>query len=209
MSFKLSVRDRVYWGTLLFAVIAVGYLLVTLVDLSIQEENIVAQKSVMRPMAKVAVVETSLGQIRIELFKTLAPVAVNNFASLAQAGFYDLTKVHRAIKGVRIEAGDPLSRESDRQLYGTGGPGYVFDDELHGQKLERGSVGMMNLGRPKTNGSQFFILVADSAPDLDGKNTVFGKVIKGMEVVDAMSQSQVDGKKIPKTPIVIRSITIE
>lgn len=206
---RLTLDDIVYWGTLLFAVIAVGYTLVTLIDVSLREETAFSQTTYLKRMAKTVIVDTSMGDIRILLLRAQAPVTSNNFVSLVQAGFYDTTKIHRVVKGVLVQGGDPLSREEDRDLYGTGGPGYVFDDEIHGQKMERGSVVMANLGRPKTNGSQFFILVSKEAPLMENKYTVFGRVVSGMDVVDKMNAVAVDGHNIPVNPVLIKSMSIE
>ncbi|OGZ04721.1 MAG: hypothetical protein A2845_05285 [Candidatus Lloydbacteria bacterium RIFCSPHIGHO2_01_FULL_49_22] len=160
-------------------------------------------------MAKFVIVETSFGEIRIALLRSQAPVTSNNFVSLVQAGFYDNIKFHRVVKGMLVQGGDPLSRENDRDLYGTGGPGYVFDDEIRGQQMERGVVAMANLGRPKTNGSQFFILVAPDAPLMAGKYTIFGKVVSGMDVVDRINSVTVDARNIPIDPVVIHSMDAE
>ncbi len=206
---RLTLDEIVYWGTLLFVVIAVGYTLVTLIDVSLREETAFSQTTYLKRMAKTVTVDTSMGNIRILLLRAQAPVTSNNFVSLVQAGFYDSTKFHRVVKGVLVQGGDPLSRGDDRDLYGTGGPGYVFDDEIYGQKMERGSVVMANLGRPKTNGSQFFILVAADAPLMANKYTVFGRVVEGMDIVDQINAVPVDGRNIPIEPIMIDSLSIE
>lgn len=206
---KLRPEELTYWGILLFAAILVGYLLVTLIHLSMKEETGFLQTTAIKRGAQFVVVDTSVGVIRIALLRSQAPVSVNNFLSLAESGFYDQTKFHRVVKGLLIQGGDPLSREADRELYGTGGPGYVFSDEIHGQKMERGVVVMVNMGRPKTNGSQFFILIADQAPMMEGRYTIFGKVVEGMSVVDQIGNVPVDERNIPVTPVVIEEIIIE
>lgn len=206
---KLTLDEIVYWGILLFACIAAGYTLVTLIQVSQREETAFSQTTYMKRMAKFVVVETSFGEIRIALLRSQAPVTSNNFVSLVQAGFYDNTKFHRVVKGMLVQGGDPLSRENDRDLYGTGGPGYVFDDEIRGQTMERGVVAMANLGRPKTNGSQFFILVAPDAPLMAEKYTIFGKVVSGMDVVDRINSVTVDARNIPFDPVVILSMDAE
>lgn len=206
---KLTLDEVVYWGILVFACIAAGYTLTTLIQVSSREETAFSQTTYMKRMAKFVIVETSFGEVRIALLRSQAPVTANNFVSLAQAGFYDNTKIHRVVKDVLVQGGDPLSRENDRDLYGTGGPGYVFDDEIRGQKMERGVVAMANLGRPKTNGSQFFILVAPDASLMAGKYTIFGKVVSGMEVVDRINAVAVDARNIPIDPVVINSMNAE
>src|SRR5256885_15266028 len=133
-----------------------------------------------------ATFETSRGNITVDLFPKDAPNTVNNFVFLAKEGFYDGTKFHRVIPDFMIQGGDPKGN-------GTGGPGYRFNDELAPGKFrkhQRGSLSMANAG-PNTNGSQFFIthVVTDW---LDGKDTVFGKVMgSGQKVVNAIKQGDV------------------
>ena len=207
---RLTIDETVYWGTLLFAATSVGYLLITLIHTATLEETSFSSESTyMRKQARVLIVDTSLGEIRINLLRSQAPTTVNNFVSLAQSGFYDNTKFHRIVPGLLVQGGDPLSREADQELYGTGGPGYVFDDEIRGIKMERGVVAMANLGRPKTNGSQFFILVSPDAPQMEGKYTIFGRVVFGMEVVDAINKVRISDKKIPIEPVLVHSIKLE
>ena len=126
-------------------------------------------------------IETGRGTIELELFPEHAPKTVNNFVFLAQEGFYDGVTFHRVISNFMIQGGDPTGS-------GRGGPGYRFEDELKGNPLrhERGVISMANSG-PGTNGSQFFITHGPQQ-HLDGKHTVFGKVTKGLDVVDAIEQ---------------------
>ena len=116
----------------------------------------------------------------IELFDEDAPKTVDNFTKLASKGFYDGVIFHRVIPDFMIQGGDPTGT-------GSGGPGYQFEDEFNENLVERGALAMANAG-PNTNGSQFFIVTADACPWLDGKHTVFGRVISGMEVVDAIEK---------------------
>ena len=128
-----------------------------------------------------AAFDTSRGEIVCELFAADAPKTVNNFVFLARDKFYDGTKFHRVIADFMVQGGDPTGT-------GRGGPGYRFEDELKGnpQKHQVGSLSMANAG-PNTNGSQFFI--THVATDwLDSKHTVFGKVLKGQDVVNAIQQ---------------------
>jgi len=124
---------------------------------------------------------TDRGVIEIELYPEHAPVTVNNFVHLARAGFYDGITCHRVIGNFMIQGGDPTGS-------GMGGPGYNFQDEVRNNPLkhETGVLSMANAG-PNTNGSQFFITHSPQ-PHLNGKHTVFGKVTKGMEVVNAIRQ---------------------
>jgi peptidyl-prolyl cis-trans isomerase B (cyclophilin B) len=125
--------------------------------------------------------ETNRGTMELELYPLHAPKTVNNFVFLAQEGFYDGVIFHRVIPDFVIQGGDPTGT-------GRGGPGYQFDDECKGNPLihERGVISMANAG-PNTNGSQFFITHSPQ-PHLNGKHTVFGKVVKGLEIVDAIKQ---------------------
>lgn len=126
-----------------------------------------------------AVMDTSKGTIELELYPQFAPKTVNNFYFLAGEGYYDGIVFHRVIDDFMIQGGDPTGT-------GRGGPGYKFGDEIAGNPLkhEKGVISMANAG-PDTNGSQFFITHSPQ-PHLDGKHTVFGKVVKGQEVVDAI-----------------------
>lgn len=125
--------------------------------------------------------ETTKGNIVLELYPQHAPKTVNNFVFLAQEGFYDGVSFHRVINNFMIQGGDPTGT-------GSGGPGYKFEDETRGNPLrhETGSLSMANAG-PNTNGSQFFITHAPQ-PHLDGKHTVFGKVIDTQDVVNQIRQ---------------------
>ena len=126
-------------------------------------------------------IESSQGVIDLELYPQHAPKTVNNFVFLARQGFYDGVSFHRVIDDFMIQGGDPTGS-------GRGGPGYRFEDEVEGNPLkhETGVISMANAG-PNTNGSQFFITHSPQ-PHLNGKHTVFGKVVKGQEVVDAIQQ---------------------
>jgi peptidyl-prolyl cis-trans isomerase B (cyclophilin B) len=128
-----------------------------------------------------ATIETDRGTIELELYPQHAPKTVNNFAFLAGEGFYDEVSFHRVIADFMIQGGDPTGT-------GRGGPGYRFEDETRGNPLrhETGVISMANAG-PNTNGSQFFITHSPQ-PHLDGRHTVFGKVVRGQDVVDAIRQ---------------------
>lgn len=153
--------------------------------------------------------KTSLGEIEITFFGTDAPKTVENFLKLAEMGFYTGTKFHRVIKNFMIQGGDPLTKDDSKNaLWGTGGPGYTFEDEINSHKIVRGVLAMANAG-PGTNGSQFFIVTAQATPWLDGKHTVFGKVVRGMDVVDNIEKTPTGERDIPKTPVVIESITLK
>ena len=155
-----------------------------------------------------ATLHTSKGDIVIELFSDKAPNTVANFAKLAGEGFYNDTKFHRVIKDFMNQAGDPLTRDDSKMAqWGTGGPGYRFDDELYaGNHNALGTISMANAG-PDTNGSQFFINARDNS-FLDTKHVVFGRVVEGLEVVTAINNVQTDGRDRPVEPIILKSVTI-
>jgi peptidyl-prolyl cis-trans isomerase B (cyclophilin B) len=144
---------------------------------------------------------TTHGTIALELFDEDAPKTVENFRKLAGDGFYDGIIFHRVIADFMIQGGCPLGT-------GTGGPGYTFEDEFNQHKVVRGALAMANAG-PNTNGSQFFIVTADSAPWLDGKHTVFGQVTGGMDVVDAIEALPTDARDRPTEPAGIESIELD
>ena len=130
-------------------------------------------------MSLIATFDTARGPIKVELYPDKAPLTVANFVNLAQRGFYDGLNFHRVIADFMIQGGCPEGS-------GRGGPGYRFEDETgNGVRHDRGVLSMANAG-PNTNGSQFFITHVPT-PWLDGKHTVFGKVIEGLDVVDAVA----------------------
>jgi peptidyl-prolyl cis-trans isomerase B (cyclophilin B) len=147
-----------------------------------------------------ATMQTNHGAIGIELFDEDAPKTVENFKKLAGDGFYDGVIFHRVIQDFMIQGGDPTGT-------GSGGPGYQFEDEFNDHKVERGALAMANAG-PNTNGSQFFIVTADSCPWLDGKHTVFGRVTSGMDVVDAIEQVDTGPGDRPRDDVRIESINV-
>jgi peptidyl-prolyl cis-trans isomerase B (cyclophilin B) len=144
---------------------------------------------------------TTLGTIALQLHDDDAPKTVANFRKLASEGFYDGIIFHRVIPDFMIQSGCP-------QGTGTGGPGYKFEDEFNQHKIVRGALAMANAG-PNTNGSQFFIVTADSAPWLDGKHTVFGQVTGGMDAVDAIEATPTGAQDRPADPPSIESIELD
>jgi peptidyl-prolyl cis-trans isomerase B (cyclophilin B) len=142
------------------------------------------------------VMKTTMGDITLELDADKAPKTVTNFVTLAKSGYYNGLTFHRVIPRFMIQAGDPSGD-------GTGGAsvfGATFEDEINDMKLVRGAVAMANRG-PDTNGSQFFIVQAESTPWLDGRHTVFGTVTDGMDVVDQIAAVQRDQNDRPLTPV--------
>ena len=147
-----------------------------------------------------ATMETNHGTIELELFPDDAPKTVENFVKLARDGFYDGVIFHRVIEDFMIQGGDPTGT-------GSGGPGYQFEDEANDHPVERGALAMANAG-PNTNGSQFFIVTADACPWLDGKHTVFGRVVEGQDVVDRISKLPADGRDRPSEPVTIDRVEL-
>jgi cyclophilin family peptidyl-prolyl cis-trans isomerase len=147
-----------------------------------------------------ATLHTTHGAIQLELFEDDAPKAVDNFISLARDGFYDGITFHRLIPDFMIQGGCPRGD-------GTGGPGYEFEDEPNDRRVVRGALAMANRG-PDTNGSQFFIVTAESCPWLDGKHTVFGQVENGMDVVDTISELPRDATDRPRGTVAIERVEL-
>ena len=148
---------------------------------------------------------TNMGEIKIQTYDNDAPKTVENFISLAEKGFYNNLIFHRVISGFMIQGGDPNGN-------GTGGPGYQFEDELNPEAdsykagYKKGVVAMANAG-PNTNGSQFFIMLQDYP--LPNNYTIFGKVIAGQEVVDAIGQTAIDANDKPLESVIIESVVVE
>ncbi len=166
-------------------------------------------QNMQKTTARTAVIKTDRGNIKIEFYPEAAPKTVLNFATLAKNGFYNGLTFHRVVADFVIQGGDPKGD-------GTGGPGYTFEDEINpwslglseetiksyeaqgyqynksltSHKMEAGSLAMANSG-PNTNGSQFFIVTDEAQPHLDGKHTVFGRVIEGMDVVKKIQQGDI------------------
>jgi cyclophilin family peptidyl-prolyl cis-trans isomerase len=152
--------------------------------------------------------KTNMGEITITLDHANAPKTAENFAKLASEGFYDGIRFHRVIKDFMIQTGDPQSKDlSKKMLWGTGGPGYKFEDELSGKETyPQGTVAMANSG-PDTNGSQFFIVTANPAP-LPPSYTVFGKVTKGLDVALKIENVKTETASRPIDEVVIEKATV-
>lgn len=164
-----------------------------------------------------ATLTTTQGTVTVRLFPDHAPKTVRNFVELAEGGrewtdprtgartkdkLYDGTIFHRVIAGFMLQGGDPLGT-------GTGGPGYEFADEIHPDlRFDKPYLLAMANAGPGTNGSQFFITVAPT-PWLNGRHTIFGEVIGGADVVDAISRVQTVPGDRPVTDVVLRSVTIQ
>ena len=159
---------------------------------------------VKKNMEHIVTIKTNKGEIKFATYDADAPKTVENFITLANKKFYDGTIFHRVIDGFMIQGGDPTGT-------GTGGPGYKFADELNPSTASykagyiKGTVAMANSG-PNTNGSQFFIMVADYP--LPNSYTIFGKVISGQEVADAIAKASKDGQDKPLSNIVMENVTV-
>ncbi len=165
-------------------------------------------KNIMEKITR-ATLQTNKGEIEIEFFNDITPKTVENFTKLAGTGFYDGVKFHRVIPGFMIQGGDPLTKDDSLMArWGTGGPGYSFEDEITAlNKNSAGTISMANSG-PNTNGSQFFINTKDNN-FLDGKHTVFGRVVKGADVVMSIEQTKTDERDRPLEAVVIKSIFLK
>ena len=170
-------------------------------------------------MNPIAVFETNKGNVEIELFADTMPITAGNFAKLVKEGYYDGIKFHRVIDGFMIQGGDPLSKDDTQMAaWGTGGPGYaIADEQIVGELLTntRGTLSMANSG-PNSGGSQFFINLVDNIgldfdkPPLSSAHPVFGRVITGMDIVDAIGKVAVTpGNNRPVEAIVIKKASIK
>ena len=167
-------------------------------------------------MNPIAVLNTNVGVIEIELFEDSMPITAGNFVNLIEDGFYDGVQFHRVIEGFMIQGGDPITKTDQVLRYGTGGPDYSIPDEhISGALLTnvRGTISMANSG-PNSGGSQFFINLANNInldfdkPPLNSKHPVFGRVVTGMGVVDAIAVVETNATNLPLEAIVIESATV-
>lgn len=181
------------------------------------DEQAVVKPVSINSMNPLAILHTNKGDVTLELFEDQMPITVGNFVSLSESGFYDQIKFHRVIDGFMIQSGDPNSKGDNEAIYGTGGPEKNIPDEfVDGELLTntRGTIAMANTGQPNSGGSQWFINLVDNTgldfdkPPFTSKHPVFGRVVGGMDVVDAIGASETKERDIPVTPIVIESIEI-
>lgn len=162
--------------------------------------------------------KTNRGDITLLMYEDLMPVTVGNFIELAEKNYYDNTKFHRVIAGFMVQGGDPNSKGDNSASWGTGGPGYTIQDEfVTDAKLSnvRGTIAMANTGQPNSGGSQFFInLVDNTGLDFDkeplaSRHPVFGRVIAGMDVVDAIGATETGQRDLPTEAVIITDIVVE
>jgi cyclophilin family peptidyl-prolyl cis-trans isomerase len=151
---------------------------------------------------RIARFDTNHGTFRVELFEDKAPLTTKNFIDLAEKNFFDGLIFHRVIPGFMIQGGDPNGT-------GTGGPGYKIKDEFH-RELHHDSPGVLSMANagPNSGGSQFFITLA-ATPWLDGKHAIFGKVIEGMDVVDAIGTTATGRQDRPLEEVTMKTVRIE
>lgn len=176
-----------------------------------------AKMAITNDMNPIAVFTTSLGVFEIELYADQMPITTGNFITLAEDGYYDGIKFHRIIDGFMIQGGDPNTKTDNTASYGQGGPGFTIQDEfVEGELLTntRGSISMANTGQPNSGGSQFFLNTVDNlALDFDkqpfsSKHPVFGRIAKGMDIIDTISSVATGPGDLPVEPVVIESVTI-
>ncbi len=155
-----------------------------------------------------AIIETKYGEMEIKFYPETAPKHVENFTTLAKQGFYDGTIFHRVIPGFMIQGGDPNTKGPDKSTYGMGGPGSNVKAEFSNIPHKRGIVSMARSQSPDSAGSQFFIVVKDSN-FLDGQYTVFGEVVRGMEVADKIVNLPRDRRDLPNERVEMKVKVIE
>jgi len=143
-----------------------------------------------------AFIETNFGDIKIKLLPEIAPETVRNFITLTKSSFYDGTLFHRVIPKFMIQGGDPNTKESDKSVWGQGGPGYNLKAEFNSRSHLRGIVSMARSTDPDSAGSQFFIVTSDST-FLDRQYTVFAEVVEGLEIADKIVNLPRDGNDCP------------
>lgn len=181
------------------------------------EEQTITQPAITNTMNPIAVLQTNKGTIEIELFADTMPITAGNFEKLVKEGYYDGIKFHRVIDGFMIQSGDPLTKLPDANVYGTGGPGYAIADEhIKGDLLTntRGTIAMANSG-PNSGGSQFFINLVNNTnldfdkPPFTSQHPVFGRIVAGLDVVDAIGAAATNERDLPVDAIVIEKATIK
>jgi len=159
-------------------------------------------------MSEAAIINTTEGEMTIELWPDVAPKTVENFKKLANQGFYDGTCFHRVIKGFMIQGGDPLTKDPQAEnRWGTGGPGYTIKAEFNDRSHTRGVISMARSNHPDSAGSQFFICHGDPT-FLDRQYTTFGKLIKGDEVLEKIGTTPTHPQDRPDKRMGINSIKI-
>ncbi|MBI5643329.1 MAG: peptidylprolyl isomerase [Deltaproteobacteria bacterium] len=194
----------------IFKVAAIA-LLIGLAGFFLPQNSIAAKKGAKKMEEKKdtrAIIETKYGEIEIKFFPDVAPNHVANFIKLAQEGLYDNTIFHRVIPGFMIQGGDPNTKGPNKETYGMGGPGKNVKAEFNNISHKRGIVSMARSQHPDSAGSQFFIVVKDSL-FLDRQYTVFGEVVKGMEVADTIVNLPRNSRDLPNERVDIKVRIVE
>jgi len=215
---KETKKKLGHWFNTILAIGLVGFFILVfgLINNSTEKENMLKNQTPPNSnnSAEGVIIKTNLGSIEIDFYAEKAPKTVANFIKLAGSEFYNGTRFHRIVKDFMIQGGDPLSKDIQKKdLWGTGGPGYTFEDEIgENNKNDVGTIAMANAG-PNTNGSQFFINTNNNN-FLDTKHTVFGKVVNGMDVLAKINNVETEmnasgEKSLPVEDIIIESITLK
>jgi len=187
------------WSTLIFLALSLTLFMSPSLSQDVQYKKF-SSEEVKKMSEQQAIVHTTLGDITLKFFPEVAPNHVNNFIELAKKGIYNGTTFHRVVPKFVIQGGDPNTKNPDRSKHGMGGPGYQIKAEFNNKPHRRGTLSMARSAHPDSAGSQFFICVAD-VPFLDRQYTVFGEVVKGMEVVDKIVSQPRDGNDNPNDRI--------
>lgn len=214
------MRHHVLFSVLKIAAVAlVAFLLVTYIRHTQPEITLPIDDSPVATTTEhmtTAIFHTNRGNFTLELFTDAMPITTGNFIKLAEDGYYNDTRFHRVIDGFMVQGGDPLTKDATQSMrWGTGGPGYTIQDEfVAGLSNVRGTIAMANTGQPNSGGSQFFINVVDNLgldfdkPPMGSSHPVFGKVISGMDIVDAIVKTQVDASDRPVEEVIINRVEI-
>jgi peptidyl-prolyl cis-trans isomerase B (cyclophilin B) len=167
------------------------------------------EKTPMNSLNEVAVIKTNEGEMVVQFWTDAAPNTIENFKKLARQGFYDGTIFHRIVKGFMIQGGDPNSKDPAKEItYGQGGPGYELKAEFNDHSHDRGVISMARGPDPDSAGSQFFICLAP-VRRLDGQYTTFGKLIKGVDVLEKIGDTSVVNNGMGETSKPTKRIVIE
>ncbi len=195
---RVVLQPRTLADALHQLVIAIGILTIVTGSVSLSATRVAAaEPSNAESKSPHVLMKTKFGEMEIVLFPDLAPKHVESFLKLAKSGFYNGTIFHRIIPGFMIQGGDPLTKDpANRSRYGTGGPGYTVPAEFNKVIHEKGILSAARTADPNSAGSQFFIMV-DKAPHLDGQYSVFGEIVKGLDVVDTIVSQPRDLKDNP------------
>lgn len=194
----MKVRRRLFGVVVVVIVVLIVASAVLLVPTSPPP----SKKEVVREKNRIAVIETNMGIMEFELFEKRAPITTKNFIDLAQKGFYDGVTFHRIIHDFIVQGGDPTGS-------GSGGPGYTISDEFH-PELKHDAVGILSMANygPNTGGSQFFITLKP-ASHLDGHHAVFGRLVKGTDVLMRIGTVDTDENARPLEEVIMTKVTIK